>query len=90
MSQAISLAPNEESRISADSHLSEPLDLWEKRLPERFRDQAIHIRHQYGGGFYAREGGYDPAERPKNMARDRIVAEVLYPTVVMEREPLGI
>lgn len=80
MTQSPSFVPNTEPRISADSHMCEPMDLWEKRLPEQFRDQAIHIRHEYGKGFYAREGAYDPVERLKDMARDRIVAEVLYPT----------
>jgi predicted TIM-barrel fold metal-dependent hydrolase len=67
-------------RISADSHMSEPIDLFEKNLPERFKEYAIHIRHLYGSGFYARRGGYEPGERLKDMARDGIVAEVLYPT----------
>ena len=77
---ASTVITNQRTRISADSHMSEPLDLWESRLPERFRDDAIRIRHEYGSGFYARAGGYDPQERLKDMARDGIVAEVLYPT----------
>lgn len=78
MAEAVIL--NTENRISADSHMSEPLDLWEKRLPEKLRAGAIRLRHEYGTGFYARAGAYDPRERLKDMARDRIVAEVLYPT----------
>ena len=69
-----------EGRISADSHMSEPPDLWDKRLPARFREYAIHIRHEPGKGFYARAGGYEPGPRLEDMARDGIVAEVLYPT----------
>ena len=80
MSDASAIIPNQEIRISADSHMSEPFDLWEKRLPEKYRDRAIHVRGEYGSGFYARKGGYEPAERLKDMARDRVVAEVLYPT----------
>ncbi|MEA2640586.1 MAG: hypothetical protein QOF51_1980 [Chloroflexota bacterium] len=80
MSHAAAFVPNEELRISSDSHMSEPIDLWETRLPAAFHEQAIHIRQEYGRGFYARQGGYDPVERLKDMARDRIVAEVLYPT----------
>lgn len=72
--------PHQEGRISADSHMSEPLDLWQTRLPERFRDQAIQPRGEYGSGFYARAGGYEPEARLEDMARDGIAAEVLYPT----------
>jgi predicted TIM-barrel fold metal-dependent hydrolase len=71
---------DERIRISADSHMSEPPDLWETRLPEKFREQAIHIRHEYGKGFYARQGAYEPKARLEDMARDGVVAEVLYPT----------
>jgi predicted TIM-barrel fold metal-dependent hydrolase len=60
--------------------MSELLDLWEKRLPPEAREHAIRIPHEYGSGFYARAGGYEPKERLKDMARDGIVAEVLYPT----------
>jgi predicted TIM-barrel fold metal-dependent hydrolase len=60
--------------------MSEPPDLWEQRLPARFREFAIHIRHEPGKGFYARAGGYEPRPRLEDMARDGIVAEVLYPT----------
>ncbi len=67
-------------RISADSHMSEPLDLWEKGLPEEFREYTIPLRGEYGKGFYARRGGYEPGPRLVDMARDGIVAEVLYPT----------
>ena len=67
-------------RISSDSHMCEPLDLWEKDLPEKFHEHAIHIRHEYGTGFYARSGAYRPGPRLKDMARDGILAEVLYPT----------
>ena len=76
----MSIEPNDRFRISADSHMCEPLDLWEKGLPEQFRDQAIHLRHEYGTGFYARRGAYEPRPRLEDMARDGILAEVLYPT----------
>ena len=71
---------DERIRISADSHMSEPPDLWETRLPEKYREYAIHIRHELGKGFYARAGGYEPKARLEDMARDGVVAEVLYPT----------
>ena len=67
-------------RISADSHMCEPPDLWETRLPERFREHAIRIKHEPGKGFYFRAGGYEPGPRLEDMARDGVAAEVLYPT----------
>ena len=38
------VVPNDEVRISADSHLTEPLDLWLQRMPERFRDRALQCQ----------------------------------------------
>ncbi|MEA2639477.1 MAG: hypothetical protein QOF51_871 [Chloroflexota bacterium] len=72
-----------EVRISADSHMAEPLDLWQTRLPERYRAGVMDFskgHHQIGKGQYAREGGWDPAKRLVDMAADGVVAEVLYPT----------
>ena len=75
------VVPNEEVRVSADSHLTEPLDLWQERMPERFRDRALKWPGQkIGRGQYRREGGWEPAPRLKDMAADGVVAEVLYPT----------
>lgn len=31
--------------ISADSHVIEPHDLWQERLPGQFRDRAPHLVH---------------------------------------------
>ena len=58
MGTVSALAKSRGARISADSHMSEPPDLWESRLPRDLRDYAIHIKHEYGKGFYARAGGY--------------------------------
>ena len=75
------IVPNEEVRISADSHLAEPLDLWKERMPAKFRDRAFEWPgHQLGRGQYRREGGWIPAARLKDMAADGVVADVLYPT----------
>ncbi|MCH6546689.1 MAG: hypothetical protein IH796_11935, partial [Deltaproteobacteria bacterium] len=75
------VVPNDEVRVSADSHMAEPLDLWQKRMPERFRDRALQWSEQREGrGQYRREGGWEPAPRLKDMAVDGVVAEVLYPT----------
>lgn len=35
--------------MSADSHVLEPGDLWTKRLPAKYRDQAPTIIHEYKG-----------------------------------------
>ncbi len=75
------IVPNDEVRISADSHVTEPLELWQQRMPERFRDRALEWpRLEYGKGQYRREGGWEPAPRLKDMAADGVVADVLYPT----------
>ena len=71
-----------EIRISGDSHLSEPPDLWEKNLPTRYRDRAPRFpRIQLGKALHSRQGGWDPIERLKDMAMDGISAELLFPTV---------
>ncbi|HLI28768.1 MAG TPA: amidohydrolase family protein [Chloroflexota bacterium] len=68
--------------ISADSHVMEPHDLWEKRLPASLRDQAPRYPpHKVGEGFQARPGGTDPSKRLEEMAQDGLSAEVLYPTL---------
>ena len=75
------LVPNTEVRISADSHMAEPLDLWTTRMPAKYKDQALEWSGQrIGRGQYRREGGWDPVARLKDMAADGVVAEVLYPT----------
>ena len=72
----------EEIRISSDSHVSEPPELWEVELPAKFRDRAPRFpRVKRGVGLHARTGGWDPVERLKDMAADGISAEVLYPTL---------
>jgi len=98
--------------ISADSHVNEPPDLWQSRVPAKLRDRAPRVEALAEGdawildgvadpvnfGWNAcagldpedmqgwvrfgdiRAGGYDPAARLVEMARDRVDAEVLYPT----------
>jgi predicted TIM-barrel fold metal-dependent hydrolase len=103
--------------ISADSHMTEPPDLWVERIDKRFRDRAPRVVHEHQGkpGYWfvcegleprsvagtfaagktaeelkafqksgyeaARPGGWDPAERIKDMAIDGVAAEVLYTTL---------
>lgn len=74
-----------EVRISGDSHVSEPPDLWVTRMPEKYRDQALTFPQlQFGRGNYAREGGFNPEQRLKDQAFDGISAEVLFPTQGMK------
>ncbi|HWP60138.1 MAG TPA: amidohydrolase family protein [Candidatus Acidoferrales bacterium] len=105
--------------LDADSHVSEPLNLWRERLPERFRDKAPRMLTEYKGkpgawwlieedrephnvilGFGANKtleelqqflqgfsyagahrGGWDPAQRLKDMDRDGVAGDVLYTTL---------
>jgi predicted TIM-barrel fold metal-dependent hydrolase len=89
--------------IDADAHMSEPYDLWSKRIDRRFREEAPRVVENHNGrkGLYwvfedvvqrinsdrpgaaqemERPGGWDPAERVKDMAIDGIDATVLYST----------
>ncbi len=38
--------------IDADTHLTEPVDLWTSRLPERFRGSAPHVRFHEPSGTW--------------------------------------
>ena len=74
--------------ISADSHVSEPEDLWQTRLPANLRDQAPTFpRRRAGAGNtqatlnVSRPGGTDPTYRVGEMAQDGVSAEVLFPTL---------
>src|SRR5438552_1651890 len=68
--------------ISADSHLAEPPDLWEKNLPLKYREVGPHFPDIVQGEtpMDLRKGGYDPHERLKDMNVDGVAAEVLYTT----------
>ena len=71
--------------ISADSHVMEPVDLWKKGVPEKYRDAApLFPPHKLGEGFQRREGGSDPNARIKEMEVDGLSAEVLYPTLGLD------
>jgi predicted TIM-barrel fold metal-dependent hydrolase len=75
-----------EQIISADSHMAEPLDLWETRLPQQFKDRALRFPNLklYETNHHLRAGGWDPTERLKDLAFDGISAEVLYPTLAKQ------
>ena len=71
----------DETVISADSHVIEPHDLWQKALGKTFGDAAPKFpKLEIGESFQHHPGGTDPKERVKEMAEDGVSAEVLYPT----------
>lgn len=105
--------------LDADSHVSEPLNLWQERLPEKYRNIAPHMETRYEGqpgawwfieqdrpphnvilGFGANKsieelqqfengfsyagahrGGWDPAQRLRDMDADGVTGDVLYTTL---------
>lgn len=106
----------QEILISADSHVLELPDLWEKPLAKAFGDRApklfydekreswmfgsTEVAAQAVGGLFmaghrpeelaavrkagfaaARQGGWDPVQRVKDMDIDGVSAEVLYPSM---------
>ena len=86
--------------ISADSHVTEPEDLWQTRLPAALRDRAPQFParrqgagHSEGTLNESRPGGADPGLRLGEMSQDGVSAEVLFPTLglrlfAMEDAPL--
>ena len=78
--------------ISADSHVTEPGDLWQTNLPASMKDdapvfadrrQAAAAAHSAATMEAARPGGWDPTHRVKEMAEDGVSAEVLFPTLAL-------
>ncbi|MDH3445404.1 MAG: amidohydrolase [Deltaproteobacteria bacterium] len=105
--------------LDADSHVSEPLNLWKERLPVKYRDIAPHMATEHQGqpgawwhieqdrpphnvilGFGANKsieelqqllksfsyagahrGGWDPAQRVKDMDQDGVTGDMLYTTL---------
>jgi predicted TIM-barrel fold metal-dependent hydrolase len=105
--------------LDADSHVSEPLNLWQERLPAKYQDIAPRMMTEYEGkpgawwhieqdrpphnvilGFGANKsleelqtllksfsyagahrGGWDPAQRVKDMDQDGVAGDVLYTTL---------
>ena len=60
--------------VSADSHATEPDSLW-KDMPSKLRDQLPLFK----GRANRPVGATDPKERIKDMDKDKVSAEVLYP-----------
>ncbi|MCH7608391.1 MAG: amidohydrolase [Chloroflexi bacterium] len=80
-----------EQRISADSHMAEPPDLFETRLPKELRERALHFpkNRYYETNHHLRAGGWDPHERLRDLALDGVSAEVLFPTYAKQAWLLG-
>ena len=80
-----------EQRISADSHMAEPPDLWETRLPKDLRDRAMRFPKNvlYETNHHLRAGGWDPHERLRDFALDGVSADVLSPTYAKQAWLLG-
>ena len=116
MNQLNTLQQSQEVLISADSHVLELPDLWEKPLAKTFGERAPRVYYdekreswmfgstevaaQAVGGLFmaghrpeelaevrkagfaaARQGGWDPVQRVKDMDIDSVSAEVLYPSM---------
>jgi predicted TIM-barrel fold metal-dependent hydrolase len=67
-----------EAIVSSDSHIIEPPDLWEQRLPAEITDRLPKLSR---AGHDQLPGGTDGNERVREMAVDGVSAEVLYPTL---------
>jgi predicted TIM-barrel fold metal-dependent hydrolase len=63
--------------ISADSHVIEPVEVWDGVLPDGYLGDSAAT-------FAQRPGGSDPTARIGEMETDGVSAEVLYPSVAMQ------
>jgi predicted TIM-barrel fold metal-dependent hydrolase len=68
----------DEILISADSHIMEPVDLFEKNLTPALK--AKYPKFPPRNTVGEKPGGWDPKARLDEMAVDGVSAEVLYPT----------
>jgi predicted TIM-barrel fold metal-dependent hydrolase len=64
--------------VSADSHIMEPLDLWDKNLSPALKEKYPKFPARNSPG--EKPGGWDPNARLGEMEVDGVSAEVLYPT----------
>ncbi len=75
---AVMQIPATEAIISSDSHIIEPIDLWDKQVPASL---TAHLPKLNRAGADDKPGGIDPGERVREMARDGVSGEVLYTTL---------
>src|SRR6476646_2340536 len=68
----------DERIVSADSHIMEPVDLWEKNLTPGLKEKYHKFPPRSSPG--EKPGGWDPRARLREMEVDGVRAEVLYPT----------
>ena len=68
----------DERIVSADSHIMEPVDLWDKNLTPSLKDKYPKFPPRNSPG--EKPGGWDPKARLGEMEVDGVSAEVLYPT----------
>ncbi len=64
--------------ISSDSHIMEPVDLWEANLTASLKAKFPKFPPRNTAG--EKPGGHDPKARLDEMAVDGVSAEVLYAT----------
>ena len=69
-----------EAIISSDSHIIEPIDLWDKQAPAALK---AHLPKLSRAGADDKPGGIDAKERVREMARDGVSGEVLYTTLAL-------
>src|SRR5919106_6129990 len=68
----------DERIVSADSHIMEPVDLWEKNLTPSLREKFPKFPPRNSPG--EKPGGWNPKARLGEMEVDGVSAEVLYPS----------
>ncbi len=69
----------EERIISADSHVMEPEDLWNRNLPPGLKEKYPKFPARNSPG--EKPGGWNPRARIDEMEIDGVSAEALYPTL---------
>src|SRR5579875_74332 len=81
----------DELRISADSHMGEPLNLWVENLPANYRDRALRWPKlkEFETNHHLRAGCWDPHARLADLAFDGTSAEVLFPTQAADAWRVG-
>jgi hypothetical protein len=77
----VPLATAEPILFSADSHVVEPADLWDRSL----NPSLLAVLPPRPIWKSNKPGGTDPLERPAMMAADGLCGDILYPTLALHR-----
>ncbi|MFM7087898.1 MAG: amidohydrolase family protein [Cyanobium sp.] len=72
--------PDHDVLFSADSHVLEPVDLWQQHLDPALVEALPPMPRK---GFDRHPGATDPHDRPAAMAADGVWGEILYPTLAL-------